>query len=147
MCICPFLIQCTKLALCYSNADVNAQNALDKKPLHLAAAEGHAQTVETLLAAGTKVRPPRVCALTSLADCPSVVMHRSLNLVFDCRNVLVNSLCWFLLLLGPVRLFSDVFSTCFVLHSIGPSLLYSMQSFAIMLSFDCRLCCLQHAFV
>ena len=46
--------------LCCSSADVNAQNALGKKPLHLAAAEGHAQTVEALLAAGTKVRPSRV---------------------------------------------------------------------------------------
>ena len=42
--------------MCCSNADVNAQNSLGKKPLHLAAAEGHVQTVEALLAAGTKVR-------------------------------------------------------------------------------------------
>ena len=54
------------LVLCCSNADVNAQNALGKHPLHLAAAEGHVPTVEALLAAGTKVPPSRVCALTSL---------------------------------------------------------------------------------
>ena len=61
-----------KLVLCYSNADVNAQNALGKKPLHLAAAEGHAQTVEALLAAGTKVRLALTCLFKTQLICFSL---------------------------------------------------------------------------
>ena len=42
-------------ACVFSKADVNAENLLDKKPLHLAAYEGHSEIVSALLAAGTKV--------------------------------------------------------------------------------------------
>lgn len=39
-----------------SKANVNAENVLGKKPLHLAADRGHADIVEALLDAGTQVR-------------------------------------------------------------------------------------------